>query len=74
MTFRVISTIDVTDEGQIPADFTGRVRRHFNGHESYVAWFTSGHLHNPGRTHPAYRRFRAEGQVKYEMYYDMGGC
>ena len=72
MSFRVISTLDVDDESEIPADFTGHVRRSFNGAESYVAWFTEGVLDNPGRNHPAYRRFRADGQVKYEMYYDTG--
>ena len=51
---------------------TGRVRRSFNGAESYVAWFTAGRLDNPGHNHPAYRRFRADGQVKYEMFYEKG--
>ena len=72
MSFRVISTLDVDDESEIPVDFSGRVRRSFNGAESYVAWFTEGVLDNPGRNHPAYRRFRADGQVKYEMYYEQG--
>jgi hypothetical protein len=72
MSFRVISTLDVNDESEIPADYSGRVRRSFNGSESYVAWFTNGHLDNPGRNHPAYRRFRADGQVKYEMFYEAG--
>ncbi len=72
MSFRVISTLDVNDESEIPADFSGRVRRSFKGAESYVAWFTDGLLDNPGRNHPAYRRYRADSQVKYEMYYDRG--
>src|SRR4051794_6675350 len=72
MTFRVISTIDVHDESEIPPEFSGRVRRSFGGGESYVAWFTDGVLDNPGRHHPAYRRFRADGQVKYEMFYERG--
>ena len=42
------------------------------GSESYVAWFLNGRLDNPGRNHPAYRRFRASGQVKYEMFYEHG--
>jgi hypothetical protein len=72
MSFRVISTLDVDDENEIPPDFTGRVRRSFNGAESYVAWFTDGRLDNPGRSHPAYRRYRSDGQVKYEMFYERG--
>ena len=72
LSFRVISTIDVRDESEIPADYTGRVRRSFGDGESYAAWFASGQLDNPGRNHPAYRRFRGDGQVKYEMYYVKG--
>src|SRR3954452_2558470 len=72
MSFRVISTLDVLDESEIPPDFTGRVRRSFESGGSYVAWFTDGVLDNPDRNHPAYRRFRNDGQVKYEMFYERG--
>ena len=72
MSFRVISTLDVVDESEIPPDFTGRVRRSFETGGSYVAWFTDGALDNPDRNHPAYRRFRNDGQVKYEMFYERG--
>ena len=72
MTFRVINTIDIEDEAEIPVGFTGRVRRHANDSISYVAWYREGQLHNPGRHHPAYRRFRPDGKLKYELFYTHG--
>lgn len=73
MSFRVITTIDITDEADIPVDFEGRVRLwDAADHLVYVAWYVAGQLHNPGRYHPAYRRFRTNGRVKFEMYYQHG--
>lgn len=72
MSFRVVNTIDVHDESEIPATFTGRVRRHGATSVAYVAWYRDGQLHNPGRHHPAYRRFRPDGRLKFEMYYTHG--
>lgn len=72
LSFRVITTIDVDDDAEIPTGFTGRVRRHNGDAIAYVAWYTEGRLHNPGRNHPAYRRFRPDGQVKYELFYEHG--
>ena len=72
MSFRVIATIDVDDESQIPADFTGRVRRTFPSLQRYVAWYSGGHLDDPTKGYPAYRVHRADGQVKYEMHYHGG--
>ncbi|MDO8363466.1 MAG: hypothetical protein Q7V88_11260 [Actinomycetota bacterium] len=72
LSFRVITTLDIEDESAIPADFTGRVRRHADGSIVYVAWYRDGQLHNPGRTHPAYRRFRPDGKLKYELFYTHG--
>ena len=69
LSFRVINTIDIEDEAEIPQNFTGRVRRHANGSISYVGWYRDGQLHNPGRHHPAYRRFRPDGKLKYELFY-----
>ena len=74
MSFRVITTIDIEDEAEIPVDFTGRVRRHAGGSVSYVAWYRDGQLHNPGRQYPAYRRFRPDGQVKMELYLALPLC
>lgn len=72
MSFRVITTIDVTAETEIPADFTGRVRRSFDSEQRYVAWYANGYLDDPTRSHPAYRVHRANGRVKYEMHYRAG--
>ena len=73
MSFRLVATIDITAESQRPSDFTGRVKcRDADGVVVYVAWYVDGALHNPGRTHPAYRRFRPDGRLKYEMFYARG--
>ena len=72
MSFRVITTIDIEDEAEIPVDFTGRVCRHAGWLVSYVAWYRDGQLHNPGRQYPAYRRFRPDGKLKYELFYTHG--
>lgn len=72
LSFRVITTIDVDDEREIPTGFTGRVRRHADGFVAYVAWYSDGLLHNPSGLHPAYRRFRPDGRLKYELHYRRG--
>jgi len=72
MSFRIVSTLDVPDGTDAPAGFTGRVRRHLDGRLVSVAWYQDGVLHNPGRHHPAFRHFRATGQVKYELWYSEG--
>lgn len=72
MSFRVITTIDITDVSEIPVGFSGRVKHHEDGSVIYVAWYQDGQLHNPGKHHPAYRRFRPDGRLKYEMFYTHG--
>lgn len=72
MSFRVITTIDVTDDAEIPVGFTGRVKHHDADHVSAVSWYVDGQLHNPGKHHPAYRRFRPDGRLKFEMFYTHG--
>lgn len=72
MSFRVITTIEVTDVSEIPVGFGGRVKHLEDGVVLYVAWYQEGQMHNPGKHHPAYRRFRSDGRVKYEMFYTHG--
>jgi antitoxin component YwqK of YwqJK toxin-antitoxin module len=72
LTFRVINTIDIEDESAVAAGYSGRVRRYLDGALVYVAWYRDGLLHNPGRSNPAYRRFRPDGKVKYELFYVRG--
>ena len=72
MSFRVITTIEVTEVSEIPVGFSGRVRYLEDGSVTYVAWYQDGQMNNPGKHHPAYRRFRADGRLKYEMFYTHG--
>ena len=72
MSFRVVSTVNITDDAEIPENFTGRVRFHEHDFVAYVAWYVDGQMQNPGRNHPAYRRFRPDGRLKYEMFYNQG--
>ena len=72
MSFRVITTIDVESESEIPDGFTGRVRLRLDGHLVYVAWYTDGLLDNPTRRMPAYTRYRQTGRIKYVMHYRAG--
>ena len=72
MSFRIVTTVDIDDESEIPVGFTGRVRRSADGVLAYVAWYQRGQLHNPGKMHPAYRRFRRDGRVKYDLFYTDG--
>ena len=69
---RVITTIDVESELEIPDRFSGRVRLRIDGVLIYVAWYTEGLLDNPSRRMPAYVRFRPNGRVKYTMHYRHG--
>jgi hypothetical protein len=72
MSFRVVVTLDDVADDEIPAGFTGRVRRSYASDQRTVAWYTDGLLSDPARGFPAYRVHRASGQVKYEMHYRDG--
>ena len=72
LSFRVITTIEVESELEIPDRFSGRVRLRMDGVLVYVAWYIDGLLDNPSRRMPAYVRFRPNGRVKYEMHYRRG--
>jgi len=71
-TFRLVTTLDLPDGADVPAGFTGRVKFHDADQLCAVAWYEDGRLHNPGHHHPAFRRFRPSGAVKFEMYYEYG--
>jgi hypothetical protein len=72
LSFRVITTIDVDSESEIPDGFAGRVRLRTGGTLVYVAWLADGLLDDPTRRMPAYTRYRPNGRVKYEMHYRRG--
>jgi hypothetical protein len=72
LSFRVVTTLDVDSESQIPAMFTGRVRKSANGVLEYVAWFNKGVMENPAPRTPAFIRYRATGLPKQECHYRLG--
>jgi hypothetical protein len=72
MSFRVITTLDLVDVAEVPVGFTGRVKLRENDAVVAVSWYADGQLHNPGKHHPAYRRFRPDGRLKFEMFYTHG--
>jgi hypothetical protein len=72
MSFRFVTTLSVEDDDDIPADFTGRVRKSTNGVLEYVAWFNRGELEDPGPRTPAYSRYRPDGAVKQVRHYRLG--
>lgn len=72
LSFRIITTLDISDEREVPEGYTGRVRLTVGDYIAYVAWYQDGKLHNPSRTHPAFRRLRHDGRVKFEMFYTEG--
>ena len=71
-TFRLVATLDMPDGTDVPIGFSGRVRFYDNHQIVAVAWYEDGRLHNPGHSHPAFRRYRSSGEVKFEMYYEYG--
>jgi antitoxin component YwqK of YwqJK toxin-antitoxin module len=71
-TFRLVATLDLPDGADVPTGFSGRVRFHEGDGLTAVAWYEDGRLHNPGHQHPAFRRYRPSGAVKYEMFYEYG--
>lgn len=72
LSFRVVVTVDLHEGDEIPVGFTGRVKHHDGDHVVAVSWYQDGQLHNPGKHHPAYRCFRHDGRLKYEMFYTHG--
>jgi hypothetical protein len=69
MSFRIVSMLDVERDSDIPADYTGRVRKSNCGTVEYVAWLTRGMLEDPDHRTPAVTRFRPGGAVKQERHY-----
>lgn len=72
MSFRMVVTIDVEAESDIPDDFTGRVRKTTNGALQYTAWYSKGKMEDPASGSPAYVRYRASGEAKQERHYRLG--
>lgn len=72
LSFRVVNTLDVVDDAEVPPEFTGRVRRHFANGQTIVMWLQDGVLQNPTRGEAAFRVLRKDGAVKYELHYSVG--
>lgn len=72
MSFRIIATITVDTEDEIPPHFTGRVRLSKDGVLESVSWLTRGDLEDPGPRTPAYTRYRPNGDVKQVRHYRVG--
>jgi hypothetical protein len=72
LSFRMVVTLDVESESEIPDWFTGRVRKLTDGELEYVAWFDRGRMDDPGPRTPAYVRYRLNGEAKQERHYRLG--
>lgn len=72
LSFRVVTTLDVESEAEIPEGFTGRVRMSDRGVVTSIAWYERGVMEDPSLRTPAYVRLRADGQVKQERHYRLG--
>lgn len=72
LSFRMVSTVTVADEAEIPSGFTGRVRVEVDGRLERVLWLDDGHLDDPAGDVPALTRYRENGAVKQERHYRLG--
>jgi hypothetical protein len=72
LSFRMVVTIDVDSESEIPDGFSGRVRKWIDGGLDYSAWYYRGKLDDPAPRTPAYTRHRRTGQPKQERHYRLG--
>jgi hypothetical protein len=72
VSFRVVTTIDVETDEQIPTGFTGRVRLSVGGRMESIAWYDRGVLEDPSLRTPAYVRVRRDGRIKQERHYRLG--
>lgn len=72
MSFRFVTTINVTDEDEIPGGFTGRVRTTTNGTLESITWLDRGEVEDPVQGVPAYSRYRPSGKVKQIRHYRLG--
>lgn len=72
LSFRLISTVDVRSEGQIPRNFSGRVQVVGADGVDEVMWLDGGVLDDPAADVPAFTRYRPDGAVKQERHYRLG--
>lgn len=72
LSFRMVTTITVAADDEIPNDFTGRVRVQHGEVLDCVLWLDGGQLDDPAHDVPAFTRYRPGGAVKQERHYRLG--
>lgn len=72
LSFRLINTVDVQSEQEVPPGFSGRVQVSDGDGIHTVMWVEVGTLEDPAPDVPAYTRYRPTGEVKQERHYRMG--
>lgn len=72
LSFRKVTTLDLTDERAVPPGFTGRVRLGVAGVLRSVQWYERGELHDPAHDVPAVTTLRPSGDVKQVRHYHRG--
>jgi len=72
LSFRLIATVDVHSERDIPRSFTGRVQVFGDEGVDTVIWLDRGSLDDPAPEVPAFTKYRAGGMVKQERHYRLG--
>ncbi|MDJ0769154.1 MAG: hypothetical protein QNJ12_10180 [Ilumatobacter sp.] len=72
VSFRLVNTIDVRAETDIPTGYTGRVRVVAQGYVRSIGWLEQGSYHDPAASTPAYVRLRRDGRVKQARFYRRG--
>ncbi len=72
LSFRVVTTLDVDSESQIPTRFTGRVRKLNHGVVECITWLDKGVMEDPSPRTPAYVLYRRSGEAKQECHYRLG--
>jgi hypothetical protein len=72
VSFRVVTTIDVEQESDVPVGFSGRVRVVVGDVVESIAWYDRGVMEDPSSRTPAYVRLRQDGHHKQERHYRLG--
>ena len=72
LSFRMVTTITVTDADQVPDGYSGRVRIETAAGLDSVLWLDRGQLDDPATDVPAVTRYRSTGGVKQVRHYRLG--
>lgn len=72
LSFRMVTTISVTDPADVPDGFSGRVRVETAAGLDSVLWLDRGQLDDPATDIPAVTRYRPSGATKQVRHYRLG--